>query len=452
MVIKLIKHFIKKIHVQIIFLIIIALGISISVFLGLTDITNQLSLKQKEVVVTDLKETIRDNISEINFIIDKNDMTFEDVLNSDIFEKYEDYDIYLTGFNGKLYPTDRDINEYFNDLDIQSDYLSIFNIKYEDGYGFILIKPNFQSLVSDVYEIIITVFCILLFLILLFLFTKNQIKYIKKINDGIEIMAGGDLLNKIPVEGNNELTNLALSINTMAYSLHSKMDLEKELDRKQRKLITNISHDLRTPLTSIIGYLDLLSSHNFESTSKRNKYIDIALAKSNRLQKLIEDLFVYTKLVNQDFNFSFEKVDLFMLISQFFEEIQPNIIEKNFKTNIRCSNKELIVSIDVSQMLRVLENLFNNIIKYGRENSTVQISIHKEDKKAVLKILNETDIDLTDSAEFLFDRLYITDENRYSESSGIGLSIVEEIVKLHGGKVYAEFNKPLLSIVIELDI
>lgn len=452
MVIKLIKHFIKKIHVQIIFLIIIALGISISVFLGLTDITNQLSLKQKEVVVTDLKETIRDNISEINFIIDKNDMTFEDVLNSDIFEKYEDYDIYLTGFNGKLYPTDRDINEYFNDLDIQSDYLSIFNIKYEDGYGFILIKPNFQSLVSDVYEIIITVFCILLFLILLFLFTKNQIKYIKKINDGIEIMAGGDLLNKIPVEGNNELTNLALSINTMAYSLHSKMDLEKELDRKQRKLITNISHDLRTPLTSIIGYLDLLSSHNFESTSKRNKYIDIALAKSNRLQKLIEDLFVYTKLVNQDFNFSFEKVDLFMLISQFFEEIQPNIIEKNFKTNIRCSNKELIVSIDVSQMLRVLENLFNNIIKYGRENSNVQISIHKEDKKAILKILNETDIDLTDSAEFLFDRLYITDENRYSESSGIGLSIVEEIVKLHGGKVYAEFNKPLLSIVIELDI
>ncbi|MCM1988349.1 HAMP domain-containing sensor histidine kinase [Oceanirhabdus seepicola] len=446
------KNFINKIHVQIIFVIILSLGISISVFLGLSELNNELSLKRKQALINELKETINDNVNQIKHVIDKNDMTFQDVLNSDIFEEYNKYDIYLTSLDGKLYPTDKDVNEHFDDLDLQSEYLSVFNIKYKDGFGIILIKPNFQALVSDIYEVIIGTFSISLFLILLLLLTKNQIKYIKKINDGIEIMAGGELTSEITVEGNNELTNLAISINSMASSLHSKMDLEKELDRKQRKLITNISHDLRTPLTSLIGYLDLLSNHSYESVSEGDKYVDIALTKSKRLQKLIEDLFVYTKLVNQDVNLDIEKVDICMLLSQFVDEIQPNLIERNLKTKINSSNTEILVPLDVSQILRVLENIFNNITKYGRENSTISISINEHDEKAIIKITNETDLDLTHSAEFLFDRLYVSDENRHNQSSGIGLSIVEEIVKLHGGNIYAKFDEPLLSIVIELDI
>lgn len=446
-----IKNFINKIHVQIILVIIFSLGVSIIVFLGLSELNQQLSIKRQQSLIEEQKQIIKDNIAEIKDVVNKNDMTFEVALRSDIFKKYETYDIYLTSSDGKLYTIDDD-SDYFDDINLQSESLYVFNIEYKDGFGLIIMKPNMEAFVSDVYEVLIGVFSISLFFIFLFILTKDQIKYIKKINDGIEIMGGGKLSNEIPVEGNNELTNLAVSINGMAKSLLSKMDLERELDNKQRKLISNISHDLRTPLTSLIGYLDLLAHQKYEDVSKSDEYIDIALKKGKRIQGLVEDLFVYTKLVNQDIKFEFDKVDIGLLVAQVTEEVKYNLSTINIETDVVLPSEELFVSLDINQMLRVFENLFDNIMKYGKKNTTVQVSVYESHNKAIVKIRNYTDLDLTKSAESLFHRLYVSDENRHNESSGIGLSIVAEIIKLQGGSVYAKFDKPFLSIVIELDL
>ncbi|GAA0180366.1 hypothetical protein SH2C18_30730 [Clostridium sediminicola] len=211
-------------------------------------------------------------------------------------------------------------------------------------------------------------------------------------------------------------------------------------------------HDLRTPLTSLIGYLDLLSQHKYKDASTADEYINIALKKSKRIQRLIEDLFTYTKLVNNDINFDFEKVDIGTLVGQFIEEIKPNLNKINIETDVVLPNEDLLVLTDINQMLRVFENLFDNISKYAKENTSVLVSIYESNKKAIIKITNETNLDLTSSVKLLFDRLYVSDENRHNQSSGIGLSIVAEIIKLQGGIIYAKFNKPFLSIVIELDV
>lgn len=447
-----IKTLLNKIHVQIILVMIFSLGVSVIVFLGLSELNEQLSIKYQQSLIEEQKQNIKDNINEIKYVIDKNDMTFEEVLKSDVFQKYDIYDIYLSSSDGKLYTIDENGGEYFDDINLQSESLYVFNIQYKDGFGVIIMKPNMEAFVSDIYEVLIGIFSVCLFFVLLFILTKDQIKYIKKIHDGIEIMAGGQLSNEIPVEGNNELTNLAVSINGMANSLLSKMDLEKEIDNKQRKLISNISHDLRTPLTSLIGYLDLLSQHKYKDFSVADEYIDIALKKSKRIQGLIEDLFIYTKIVNQDIKFHFEKVDIGLLVGQFTEEVKPNLGTINIETDVVLPNEELLVWVDSNQMLRVFENLFDNIMKYAKENTAVQVSVYESNKKAMVKITNQTDLDLTHSSELLFDRLYVSDENRHNQSSGIGLSIVAEIMKLQGGEVYANFDESFLSIVIELDL
>lgn len=252
MVIKLIKNFINKIHVQITFIIILSLGISIGVYSGFSELNEDLSIKRQQAFLKEQSQTIINDIPQIKFTIDKNDMTFEDVLKSDIFKKYDMYNIFLTNSDGTFHEIDEfynkdknydktgDSGNHFNNLNLKSESLYIFNIQYKDCVGFIMIEPNMEALVSDTNELLIGIFAICLFLSLLFLLSKKQIKYIKKINDGIEIMAGGQLLNKLPIEGNNELTSLAVSINNMAFSLRSKLDLEKELDSKQRKLISNI--------------------------------------------------------------------------------------------------------------------------------------------------------------------------------------------------------------------
>ncbi|GAA0180367.1 hypothetical protein SH2C18_30740 [Clostridium sediminicola] len=247
-----IKNFINKIHVQITFIIILSLGISIGVYSGFSELNEDLSIKRQQAFLKEQSQTIINDIPQIKFTIDKNDMTFEDVLKSDIFKKYDMYNIFLTNSDGTFHEIDEfynkdknydktgDSGNHFNNLNLKSESLYIFNIQYKDCVGFIMIEPNMEALVSDTNELLIGIFAICLFLSLLFLLSKKQIKYIKKINDGIEIMAGGQLLNKLPIEGNNELTSLAVSINNMAFSLRSKLDLEKELDSKQRKLISNI--------------------------------------------------------------------------------------------------------------------------------------------------------------------------------------------------------------------
>lgn len=325
-----------------------------------------------------------------------------------------------------------------------NDIVYVFPINYSDSSGQVLIKPMIRMLVPQYYEFIIVLISAFIFMLTLFLFIRKSIRYIEEIDNSIYIIAGGKLEYEIPVRGNDELSHLAANINEMSNSLKERMDIEKENDIKQRKLITDISHDLRTPLTALIGYLDLLENHIYATQEEADDFIHCASQKCFKLQKLIEELFTYNKLINRDIPICIEKADI-------IEIIKENISEQGLTISLESEEKEAVISIDKNLINRIFDNLFDNIRKYGIRSEAATIYIKKINHKVVIIVENSTSQDLSDKVDNIFERMYVGNESRTDNSSGLGLAIVAECVNLMNGLISAKFQKPMLQIIIEFN-
>lgn len=288
------------------------------------------------------------------------------------------------------------------------------------------------------------------FIAVFLLMVRKKILYLKLITESVHHIANGKLGLTIRLESWDELTRLAQNINHMSKELENKFEHERQLEKAKNELITNVSHDLRTPLTSIIGYLDLLKNEQYGSKAQFQEYVEAIYSKSQRLKYLIDELFEYTHLSSPDVKLSLNEADLSGLLEQIVGEYIP-IFEKERLSVLKSITEENVpVLMDIEKMVRVYDNLFMNAVKYSMKPSELLISLEVIGDKAILKVSNKVDKFPANDINKLFERFFKGDMARTdNQGTGLGLAISKRIVELHHGHIYAEYKDGWLSFIVE---
>ena len=240
---------------------------------------------------------------------------------------------------------------------------------------FISILVSFDVVVILMYVL----FGILVFTVTFMILQEKSLRYITKISDAMQNISEGDLNVTVEVEGDDEFSSMAANLNKMVEDLKELMDKERESERTKNELITNVAHDLRTPLTSIIGYLELLSGDVKLEPEIQKKYINIAYVKTKRLEKLIEDLFGFTKMNYGKLSMHVGQVDVVKLLSQLLEEFYPSFVDKNLSYELQSNVPVKVITADGNLLARLFDNLINNAIKYGADGKRIMVKLHADD-------------------------------------------------------------------------
>lgn len=262
---------------------------------------------------------------------------------------------------------------------------------------------------------------------------------VETIARAVKQISEGDLSTRLELEGEGELTDIAENLNRMEEDIQELIDKERTSEQSKTDLITNVAHDLRTPLTSILGYLELLRKNQKLSPEMQQKYLDIAYNKSVRLQKLIEELFGFTKLSYGKINMNVAKVDIVELLAQLLEESYPNFQKNGLSYDFVSNRKSQIIEADGDLLARLFDNLIGNAIKYGKEGKRVRVNLRADREIVTIKIVNYGYVIPANELPLIFDRFYRTDHSRTNASgpggTGLGLAIVKNITDMHHGTV-----------------
>lgn len=298
----------------------------------------------------------------------------------------------------------------------------------------------FISIITDFDIVIILIyvlFGICIFALSFLMLQEKSMKYISKISSAMQNISEGDLNTMVDIEGDDEFSTMALNLNKMVEDLRGLMDREREAERTKNELITNVAHDLRTPLTSILGYLDLLSGDTKLSPEMEKKYINIAFVKAKRLEKLIEDLFGFTKLNYGKMSMHVTSVDVIKLLSQLLEEFYPIFAEKNLSYELQSNVPVMVIAADGNLLARLFDNLINNAVKYGADGKRILVNVHADNSIVKISVTNYGYVIPADELPLIFNKFYRVEQSRSSDTggTGLGLAISKNIVDMHGGTI-----------------
>lgn len=306
-------------------------------------------------------------------------------------------------------------------------------------YNTIITVDNKENI--NLYSLILFILIgIVAFAITFIFLERRRNNYIEDIYAGIERMSKGDLTTKLDINGDDELSLMAFNINIMQDTINKLIESEKESEKSKNELITNIAHDLRTPLTSIIGYLEILVNNYNISDEKKKEYINIAFEKSKKLEILIEDLFSFTKMnYGDELIVNRERIDIVELLNQLISELYPLFEKNDMECSLQTNVNKLMLNLDPKLIVRLFENLINNAIKYGKDgkNIVVKIKNNKKLENVEISIINFGRLIPEESLKKIFDKFYRVDNSRTSETggTGLGLAIAKSIVELHNGDI-----------------
>lgn len=293
---------------------------------------------------------------------------------------------------------------------------------------------------------------ILVFIFSFFYVTKRKMKQIEAMAHGIKEIEKGNLSYRIEKKGHDELAALTENINNMAEELMVNLEKERRIEKQKNELITNVSHDLRTPLTSVMGYLRLLRDSKYENKEQHDEYVRIAFSKSEQLKALIEDLFEYTKLTNENIVLEKEPVCINELLEQLIEEFVPQAEEEGLSFVKKLPEERMYVKVDPEKTVRIFENLFMNAIKYSKEEGEIKVSLQRQRRSMEITVSNYSEEFTREELENIFERFYKKDRSRSKvvEGSGLGLSIVKSIVELQGGEIRAQYEEGVIQFIVSL--
>lgn len=293
------------------------------------------------------------------------------------------------------------------------------------------------------------------------------IEYIRKLRRSIQQVTSGNYGVQCEVEYDDELGSLAANINVLSKTLLAKekeseklkekeraaLDIERNAERQKNELITNVAHDLRTPLTTIVGYLELIKDDTALSKEDVHKYSGIAYEKSIRLQEMMDDLFEFTKLDNADIKLNKSMINLSGLIMQMTDEFYPSFKDCNITPIVDLPEENIYVQGDGQLLARVFDNLISNALKYGYHNTDLKIEVSGDEKYATVKIINHGDTIASEDIPLLFNKFYRTDSSRNSKTggTGLGLAITKNIVDLHHGDISVTSDDQITTFIVKFN-
>ncbi|MCI9978376.1 GHKL domain-containing protein [Clostridioides difficile] len=302
---------------------------------------------------------------------------------------------------------------------------------------------------------------------------KQVVDFIKKANkknqklevilDAVNSMDESDLQKNIDIEYDleelkdkevDDIDELAHKINSIIHQLRNITVEERQAQQTKTDLITNVSHDLRTPLTSIMGYLGLIEEGKYKDEVQMMYYVNIAYEKLKNLNVLINDLFELTKMQNNTMRLNKIEINLVELLSQIVSQFEIYFRQEFMVSRVNFNEEKLIVKADPNKLVRVFENLMTNAMKYGKDGLYVDIVTEKKEDMAIVKVINYGEpIPVLDLPN-IFDRFYRVEKsrNRNAGGSGLGLAITKNIVNLHGGEITVSSNKHQTVFEVQLPI
>jgi len=301
--------------------------------------------------------------------------------------------------------------------------------------------------------IITLILGVVLFISYFLLLTKKFATYLEEIAGGITEISAGNFNTRIDIRNKDEFTLIASKLNQMADDIKQLIENNRKNESTKNELITSVAHDLRTPLTSIIGYLDLVSEQNKLTDAIKQRYIEIAYSKSKRLEKLIDDLFAYTKFSFGEVTMEKSEIDMVKFINQLVDEFYPSFQESGLEYDFSTKSSSAVVIADGNLLARAFANLISNAIKYGRDGKSVKLKLMKEKDKVIVTVTNYGKLIPEKDLQNIFDRFYRVEGSRSSETggTGLGLAIAKSVILMHGGtiKVRSDFEGTVFEVVLD---
>lgn len=329
--------------------------------------------------------------------------------------------------------------------------ISVFILFTSSALFMLVVLPSSYNFPNEL--VLPCVLWILFYLVAIFPKIIKFSKYLDEITEGIDKITSGNLNYIIQEKGDKSLSELAHNINKLNKGFKVSIEDQIKNEKLKSELVANVSHDLKTPLTSIINYTDILLRENI-SEEEKLEYLNILNRKSLKLKSLIEDLFEVSKINSGKAELTLEYVDVIELLDQSIAEYSDTEIynDKNLTFILRPYEKKIEMSLDGKKMSRVFENLINNALKYSLSNTRVFVDIEDNNEGIKITFKNISSAALDFDKEEIFERFTRGDKSRNSniDGSGLGLAIAKSIVELHGGRMYIDFDGDMFKVIIEL--
>lgn len=312
-------------------------------------------------------------------------------------------------------------------------------------WGFVLIS----SILLSMFVTGISILILIAFWVFVFYKLRKYVRQEEIIKETLKKIYQGDTnihINEEELEG--VLRQMAIYVNDIAGGFKNAIEENLKAERLKTELITNVSHDIKTPLTSIINYVDLLKKEDIKD-EKIKEYIEILDNKSQRLKKLTEDLVEASKASSGNVKLNIESINIKELINQTIGEFKDRLEKRNLQIEVDMPNEDVKINADNRYMFRIMENLFGNISKYAQENSRVYVDVKKVNEKINISIKNISKDKLNISSDELMQRFVRGDKSRYTEGSGLGLSIAKSLTELQKGTFDIIIDGDLFKVVME---
>lgn len=331
---------------------------------------------------------------------------------------------------------------------LYNSFLPIILQKYPNSiFALIGLQENFLIVLTIAY------FLLSILYIIWRMYQRRRTIQLGYILNELHYISKGNYDHRISMNHMSSIEPVVDSVNRLVDSTVKAMEEERRIEQSKDELIANMSHDIRTPLTSIIGYLGLLEQGHYKSEEEAKGYIKIAYQKSLKMHKMVDDLFEYTKVRQAHAKINAERINLTRMLEQLTVEyeMEAKRAGREMQLNIKSST-DIWVEVDGDQIVRVLSNLITNAFKYGGKGNFLRIIAEQDAKHTVLSVANDGTMIPKESLDSLFERFYRLDESRSAETggSGLGLAIARSIIELHHGEIHAESDEKSTRFIFKI--
>lgn len=383
-------------------------------------------------------EKIQDELKSYS-MIKKDKRAIIEILNKHADNSYNSYlydqdGIYFAGQNKNNIQDSFYINSIYDIRVVTSPLMYVYNVDFKDQKAMLNIYSYPLADLVNPYIIVIVILSLSLWFVLLLCFIRKKVFEIKIMQEDVSALSTGDWNHEVHVFGDDEISELANHLNQMRYSFLENMENETQARNANKDLITSLSHDLRTPLTALMGYLDIIKYNKCDPTQK-NAYLEKSIQKVEQIRSLSDKMFEYFLIYGKEGNSELQPQSTNEWM-YYVEECNSLLIQQNFNVESKwCEQKDVMLNLNMSMMKRIMDNLYSNVQKYADQTSPVVILSEVKESNFRFMMSNKK-----------------REDSDAIESNKIGLKSVTKIVEMHHGEIFIQNEEDYFTIVLSFSL